>query len=140
MTRFVDGLLWLLGLQLAGELLVRLVGIPVPGAVVGMVLLFGLLSLRLPARGWRRRVRGDVLATSDGLLAHLQLLFVPAGVGVFAYLDVLGDHPVPVAAGLLVSWLAGLLVVAYAGRLLADRPLPGRRRPPADPDPTGDPA
>ena len=70
----------LLLFQLAGEVLVQLSGIPVPGPVVGMVLLFLALALRgstpNPLRG-----------VSQTLLAHLSLLFVPAGVGVMLYMD-----------------------------------------------------
>ena len=54
------------------------------------------------------------------LLGHLQLLFVPAGVGVVQYLGLIGASVVPFLTGLLVSWLAALLVTAgVASALLA---------------------
>lgn len=109
------GLTWLLGCQVAGELLVRVTGVPLPGPVVGMALLFAVLQWRRPAPG------AGVFAASDVLLRHLQLFFVPAGVGVVAYLVFLRDAALPVAVGLLGSWLAGLVV---AGGLVA---LLGRR-------------
>ena len=40
----ITGALWVLGCQLVGEVVVRSLGIPVPGPVVGMVLLFGVLT------------------------------------------------------------------------------------------------
>ncbi len=99
------GLTWLLGCQLAGEVAVRLTGAPLPGPVVGMVLLFVLLQLRAPAPD------AGVFMVSDTLLRHLQLFFVPAGVGVVVYLGVLHDQAWPIVLGLVGSWLIGLVVV-----------------------------
>ena len=104
--------MWLIGCQLVGEVLVRLADAPLPGPVVGMVVLLVLLRVR------RSGDDATVVRAADGLLRHLQLLFVPAGVGVVVYLGTLRDHAVPVAAALLVSWLAGLVVVGWATVLL----------------------
>ena len=69
------GLIWLLACQLVGEVMVRLTDAPIPGAVVGMVLLFVVLR-------WRRTPdSAPVIRAGDYLLSHLQLFFVPAGVG-----------------------------------------------------------
>ena len=57
--------------QLAGEAIVHVATLPVPGPVVGMMLLFGLLLFRAPLPS----ATGD---TADGILNHLSLLFVPA--------------------------------------------------------------
>lgn len=116
----INGLLWLLGCQLVGEVAARSLGLPVPGPVIGMVLLFGLLQWRRPPHDAR------VLGASDALLRHLQLLFVPAGVGIVAYAGALRDDALPVAGGLLVSWLAGLLAVA--GIVVGLQRLTRRRR------------
>ena len=57
------------------------------------------------------------------LLRHLQLLFVPAGVGIVIYLDRLRADAVPLAAGLLVSWAVGFVLTALvvAGLLRRQR-------------------
>mgnify|MGYP002653192992 CR=1 FL=1 len=58
----INGILWVLGCQLVGEVFVRSLGLSIPGPVVGMVLLFAVLSVRRP---------GEVSGTlrfSDGLL------------------------------------------------------------------------
>jgi len=101
----INGLLWLLGCQLVGELVSRSLDLPVPGPVLGMALLFGLLQWRRPPD------TANVLRTSDAMLRHLQLLFVPAGVGVVTYLAVLRDDALPIVGALLVSFVAGLAVV-----------------------------
>src|ERR1700722_20752334 len=83
--------------QLAGEALVRGIGVPVPGPVIGLMLLLVLLLLRdrfaVLARGPLQGNEGDgVQSTSRRLLSHLSLLFVPAGVGVVQKLDLIVDH------------------------------------------------
>lgn len=108
----INGLLWLLGCQLVGELVSRSLDLPVPGPVLGMVLLFGLLQWRRPP------ATANVLRASDALLRHLQLLFVPAGVGVVTYLSVLRDDALPIVGALLVSFVAGLAVVGGSVALM----------------------
>src|SRR6202046_4730940 len=80
--------------QLAGEVFVRGLGLPMPGPVVGLLLLLVLLLARdrftVLARGPLQQ--DGVENASRGLLAHLSLLFVPAGVGVVQKLDLIaGD-------------------------------------------------
>lgn len=112
----LKGVLALLGCQLAGEVVVRLLGLEVPGPVVGMLVMLLVLRLARPGPS-SGLVRGPAL-----LLGHLQLLFVPAGVGIIVYLHTLRHDALPLAAGLWVSWLLGLtvtgLVVVGAGRLV----------------------
>lgn len=101
------GLTVLLGCQLVGEVLVAGTGLPVPGPVVGMVLLLAWLQWRRPADD-----SGTVRAC-DALLRHLQLFFVPAGVGVVAHLALLRADALPIGVSLVLSWLAGLLTVGW---------------------------
>ncbi|MEI5675383.1 MULTISPECIES: CidA/LrgA family protein [unclassified Nocardioides] len=111
----ITGLTWLLGCQLVGEVLVRLTDAPVPGPVVGMVVLFVVLQVR--------RAADDVpvVRVSDALLRHLQLLFVPAGAGVVGYLSVLREDALPVTVALVGSWVLGLAVVGWTVSLLGGR-------------------
>ncbi|MCL8024560.1 CidA/LrgA family protein [Nocardioides bruguierae] len=120
---FLTGLTWLLGCQLVGTLLVHLTDLPVPGPVVGMLLLLLVLRLRHPSEDGSPAGRGEgsVHVAADALLAHLQLFFVPAGVGVVAYLGLLRADAVPVLAGLVGSWLAGLVAVGLLAQLLGRR-------------------
>jgi holin-like protein len=82
--------------QLAGEVLVRLTHLPVPGPVIGMGLLFAGLVLR---GGPPEKLE----KTADGLLAHLSLLFVPAGVGIMLHLDLILSQWQPILAALVIS-------------------------------------
>ena len=105
----VRGLLVLLVCQLVGEFVVTALAAPIPGPVAGMVLLFLALRLRRPTP------KSPVVKTADDLLAHLQLLFVPAGAGVVAYLPLLLSSWLPIVGGLVLGWLAALLATAGAG-------------------------
>ena len=111
----LKGLLVLLTCQLAGELATRLLGLDVPGPVVGMVVFLVVLRITRP-RPPSGLVRGPAL-----LLRHLQLLFVPAGVGVIVHLDRLRDDALTLAAGLWLSWLLGIVAAAAVVAVLVRR-------------------
>lgn len=106
----IGGLAALLLCQLAGEAVARAFHLPIPGPVLGM----GLLLAALLAR---RAVPAGLALAADGLLGHLGLLFVPAGVGVVLHLDVLAADAWPI--GLAV--LAGTLIAIGATGLVAQR-------------------
>lgn len=91
--------------QLAGEVLVRLLGLPVPGPVAGMLLLF----VALVVRG---SIPDEVSAFANGLLSHLALLFVPAGVGVIVHAERLSGIWPAVLVALIVSTLLAVAVTA----------------------------
>ena len=96
--------------QLLGEALARGLGWPLPGPVLGMVFLLVLLSLR-DRIGMKVPELGKTLdSTGKGLLAHLSLLFIPAGVGVVQRLDVFAEHGVGLAIALVLSTLVTLIV------------------------------
>lgn len=99
-------LITLLVCQLIGEITVMTFGLPLPGPVVGMAVLF--LWLVVAGKG-----RGDVERLSSQLLSHLSLLFVPAGVGVMLHAELLGEELVPIAVALVVSTLVTLAVTAW---------------------------
>lgn len=104
----------LLVYQLVGEIAVIAFGLPIPGPVVGMALLF----VSLIVRG---RVAEDLGSTANGLLRHLSLLFVPAGVGVMAHLDRLASEWLPITVSLLLSTLTTIAVTAIVMRALLAR-------------------
>jgi putative effector of murein hydrolase LrgA (UPF0299 family) len=74
----------LLVCQLLGEIVIRALGLPVPGPVLGMFFLFLFLLLR---DGPSTELR----TTAQALLQHLSLLFVPAGTGVVLYLRLIQE-------------------------------------------------
>jgi len=111
--------------QLAGEVFVRGLSLPIPGPVVGLLLLLVLLLARdrfkVMARGPLQQ--DGVENASRNLLAHLSLLFVPAGVGVVQKLDLIAEHGIAIIVILAISVVVTLLVTVgtflLASRLLS---------------------
>jgi holin-like protein len=106
----IRGIFLLLLCQLVGEVLARTLNLPAPGPVIGLALLTGALVV------WSRRGGGppevdstDVGKAANILLASLSLLFVPAGVGVVQYFDLLARYGLALGVSLIVSTLATLL-------------------------------
>ncbi|MBQ0784956.1 MAG: CidA/LrgA family protein [Amphritea sp.] len=99
------GFLILLIFQFAGELIVIAVGMPVPGPVVGMVLL--LIGLIL-----KGEVPECLRIPSEALLKHLALLFVPAGVGLMTHFGLLRQDWLAILLALIVSTALTIVVTA----------------------------
>jgi holin-like protein len=102
--------------QLAGEIAVGAFGLPLPGPVVGLVLLFGLLLSRdrFKALAHGPLQKNAVEGAAKGILSHLSLLFIPAGVGVIQQLDVVADHGAATTILLAVSVIVTLLMTVAA--------------------------
>jgi holin-like protein len=92
----IKGLVVLLLYQGAGEILAKALYSPIPGPVIGLVLLLVTLL-------WRRETDPDLQMVATGLTGHLGLLFVPAAVGVVSFLPMLSGHMLSIAAVLVVS-------------------------------------
>jgi len=102
----------LLGFQLAGEAVARGFGLPLPGPVLGMV--FCVLALIvLPS------LLPRVQPVAQGLLGHLSLLFVPAGVGIIGHLDRLGTQGLALLLAIVVSTALAIAVAALTFRAVA---------------------
>lgn len=95
----------LLIFQLIGEVLARGLALPIPGPVLGMLFLFVTLIIR---GGPDHELQG----TSQTLLQHLSLLFVPAGTGIMVHLHRVAEEWLPLLLSLLISTATTLLVTA----------------------------
>jgi holin-like protein len=102
----------LLVCQLAGEVIVRALSLPLPGPVVGMALLFVLMLARAP-------ITKEIGATTDTLLKHLSLLFVPAGVGVVQNIGTLGHEGLRLILVVVLATVITLAVTALTFEYLA---------------------
>jgi holin-like protein len=110
----------LLLLQLLGEVIAQSLHLPVPGPVIGMALLFAILLKR---GGPSEELR----STSQGLLSHLSLLFVPAGTGVILYVDRMADEWLPLTVSLVLSTALCIIVSALVlSRLAPKTPAPAK--------------
>jgi putative effector of murein hydrolase LrgA (UPF0299 family) len=107
--------------QLAGEGITRGLTLPVPGPVIGLVLMAA--GLLIVQRFELIRV-DDIEATAlgrtaTGLLGHLSLLFVPAGVGIVQHGGTLLRNGVAIVLALVVSTVLSLAVTAIVFRAVA---------------------
>ena len=104
-------LLWLF--LIAGRGAADVLGLPLPGSVLGMLLLWGALEAGLVRLTW-------VEDGARALLAVLGLLFVPAGVGVVEYGDAgttwIGVGAVVVGGVLVTLAVCGAVVERLAAR------------------------
>ncbi len=107
----VEGLLVLLLCQVVGTLLAGWLHLELPGAVLGMLLLLAMLLVRRPDPD------APVVRAGGRVLDELPVLFIPAGVGLVGCLGVIARSWLPVGAGLVVAWVAGLVATALAANL-----------------------
>ena len=84
----------------AGSWAAEVFAIPIPGGVVGMAALFGLLATRIVRPEW-------VEAGADLLIRHLQLFFIPAVLAMLSYPLLFG----PLGLKILISLIIGAFVV-----------------------------
>lgn len=95
----------ILASQLGGEVIARSLSLPVPGPVLGMVALT-IAFASLP------RLREAMRPVTQGILGHLSLLFVPAGVGVIGNLPALQGMGLGLAAVIVGSTALAIAVGA----------------------------
>ena len=101
----IRGLIILLGFQGAGEIVSRLFSLPVPGPVIGLVLLLAFLIRR-------GKVDGPINIVASALVKNLGVLFVPAAVGVVMFLPQLKANFWAISIALIVSVVATIAVSA----------------------------
>lgn len=92
----------LLGCQLLGEITVRGLALPIPGPVLGLMLLVAIL--------WTMpKLAEQLRSTTTVILANLSFLFVPAGVGVIGNFEVLSQDGVALLIILTLSTVLSML-------------------------------
>lgn len=115
---FINGLTILLIFQLIGEIISQYFGLPVPGPVVGMVLLFLTLLLR-------GSLTESMEHSSVAFLCHLSLLFVPAGVGMIIHFQRIANEWTSITIALVLSTIITMacsaLIMLGMTRLIAKR-------------------
>jgi len=99
----------LLTYQLVGELLVVYFRIPVPGPVIGLVLLFISLCIK---DMFSPNLRNQLSANTNELLRHLSLLFVPAGTGIMLHFTRIATEWAAIFIALSISTALALAVTA----------------------------
>lgn len=104
------GFLILILCQWTGELLVAAMGLPIPGPVLGMLLLFVALIVRRTLG--QPDIPPPLEQVSGGLIRYLSLFFLPAGIGIFFLPDTFDGQWLPLALVIVPGTLLTLLVTA----------------------------
>ena len=89
----------------AGELLVRFTGVPIPSSIIGMVLLCASLKMGIVKLEWVDRLSGF-------LVHNLGFFFVPAGIGLMNCLGLIADQWVPIVCATVISTV---IIIAVTG-------------------------
>jgi holin-like protein len=112
----IQGVGLLLGFQLVGEVSVRLLHVPIPGSIVGLLLLFASLQARTMMGLCSPETidTAEVAQVATPLLRNLAILFVAPGVGVMQYLDLFWQNGPAVLLVLVGSTLATMAATALA--------------------------
>ncbi len=103
----IKALTILLIFQLVGEIISRAWHLPVPGPVLGMVFLF----IGLWVKG---STPPELKDTASGILQHLSLLFVPAGVGVMVHFALIQQEWLALIITLVGSTVIAMIVTALS--------------------------
>lgn len=101
----------LMGYAIAGEAIARAGRLPIPGSVIGLLLLLAVITLR-------NRVSPELQSGARALLARLPLLFVPAGVGIVAHLGLIRAEWMPIGAAIAGSSLLAIVATAATARFV----------------------
>ena len=100
----------LFGCLALGELIVFLTGIHLPSSIIGMLLPSLFLKLGWIKLHW-------VQGMSDFLVANLGFFFIPPGVALMLYFDIIAAEFWPIAIASLVSTLLVLVVTGWVHQL-----------------------
>lgn len=110
----VRGFAILLLLQFLGEVISAGLNLPIPGNVLGMGLLLLALNLRVVRTQW-------VEDAVELLLSHMALFFVPAGVGVMVYFDLIAAEWLPITVSTVLSTFVVMAVTGWVASYLEKR-------------------
>ncbi|TWH49364.1 CidA/LrgA family protein [Sporomusa sp. KB1] len=102
-------LLWII--YWLGNQITAVIGLPVPGTVFGMILLFGLLLCGILKLSY-------IQEAADFLLKHMLFFFIPVAVGLMDWGAVFYEHGVVLAAALLAGAVLPFFTVGIITRVL----------------------
>lgn len=101
----------LFGCMAVGELIVWLTGVRLPSSIIGMLLLTLLLKLGWIKLEW-------VKGLTDFLIANLGFFFVPPGVALMLYFDIIQAQLLPIVTATVVSTVIVLVVTGQVHQIV----------------------
>jgi len=107
----LKGLFFIFLFLILGEFLKYIFNIPIAGNIIGMILIFSALKLKLIKLE-------SVKPAADKLIQYMVLFFVPYGVGMMVYFDVIKAHWFPILTATVISTIVTLYVTALVQQKL----------------------
>lgn len=104
----------LFGCLALGELIVYATGVKLPSSIIGMLLLTAFLKLKWIKLEW-------VKGLADFLVANLGFFFVPAGVALMLYFDIIKAQFIPIVVATTVSTLLVLIVTGWVHQITSKK-------------------
>lgn len=108
------------GCLAVGELIVWLTDISIPSSIIGMLLLAALLQMKAVKLDW-------VKGMSDFLIGNLGFFFVPPGVALMLYFDLIKAEWLPIVVATVVSTILVLITTGWTDQYL--RKLNNKKKP-----------
>ncbi|WP_392565332.1 CidA/LrgA family protein [Utexia brackfieldae] len=98
----------------AGSFVSTLLPIMIPGSILGLLILFFLLSFQLIPSHW-------IKEGCNLFMRYMTVLFIPAGMGIMDTYTLLFDNFLPIVIGCLASTIIVLLLIGYLTQYLHRR-------------------
>lgn len=98
------------GCLAVGEIIVWLTGITIPSSIIGMLLMTALLQTKVIKLEW-------VKGMSDFLISNMGFFFVPPGVALMLYMDVIRTELWPIVIATIASTVLVLVVTGWTHQL-----------------------
>lgn len=110
----LTGLLIVFGCLFVGQVIIAITGLPLPPSIIGLLLLFTLLSLKKVSL---ERVQ----PIAKTMLDYLAFMIVPACISIMQYLDVIKADAMPLIVGTTLSTILVLLVTAKTHQIVRQK-------------------
>ncbi|WP_458122256.1 CidA/LrgA family protein [Paenibacillus sp. Z6-24] len=102
-------------IYLAGSYLQEWLSLPIPGSIIGLLLLFIMLLCRVIPVSW-------IESGSTIILFYLPLFFIPATVGVMNHLDLFAGKGLLLVVVVIISTILTIAVAGHVSQWLAGGP------------------
>ena len=109
----LNSIFTILLLQLIGEFIQKFTEISIPGPVIGLILLLGVLLIRAKYFKEHPSIENSLVNFSERFLNYLPLLFIPVGVGVVMHLSLLEENLISVISIIVLGTLLTLALTGF---------------------------
>lgn len=94
-----------------GEMVVYFTGIKIPSSIIGMLLLTAGLHFKIIKLKW-------IQGIADFLLDNMVFFFIPPGIAIMCYLDLISKEWIPILASVIGSTVLVLISTSFTHQVL----------------------